>query len=154
MPFWGSLYRSGLLRPCSGVSNLSEPLGRIADDPDVFEAFYRDHVDAVQRFVARRLDDPHMVADMTGEVFLAAIDGAHGCTPSCVHDSRTAGDDDVVTRRSHDVRTHADDCGFPTVADHGHVRGYGRSQRSQHRSSSENKSRITPMRTKTIPPFV
>lgn len=26
---------------------------RIGDDPDVFEAFYRDHLNAVHRFVAR-----------------------------------------------------------------------------------------------------
>ena len=37
-------------------------MARIAHDPDVFEAFYREHVDAVQRFVARRIADPHLAA--------------------------------------------------------------------------------------------
>jgi RNA polymerase sigma-70 factor, ECF subfamily len=59
-----------------GVNNLYDPLSRIASDQDALEAFYRDHVDAVQRFVTRRIDDAHLVADLTAEVFLAAIDGA------------------------------------------------------------------------------
>ncbi len=54
-----------------------EPLTRIGHEPDAFEAFYRDHLEAVQRFVARRVDDPHLAADLTTDVFLAAIDGAH-----------------------------------------------------------------------------
>ncbi len=54
-----------------------EPLTRIGREPDAFEAFYRDHLEAVQRFVARRVDDPHRAADLTADVFLAAIDGAH-----------------------------------------------------------------------------
>lgn len=49
---------------------------RIAHDPSAFEAFYREHVEAVQRFVARRVGDPHLAADLTAEVFLAAIDAA------------------------------------------------------------------------------
>jgi RNA polymerase sigma-70 factor (ECF subfamily) len=48
-------------------------LGR---DPDLFEAFYRRHVRAVTGFVARRVTDPHLVDDLTTEVFLAAIEGA------------------------------------------------------------------------------
>lgn len=54
---------------------------RIGQDPDVFEVFYREHIDAVQRFVARRATDPHLVADLTAEVFLAAIDSAHTYRP-------------------------------------------------------------------------
>lgn len=53
-----------------------DELPRIADDPATFEAFYREHVEAVQRFAARRVDDPHLAADLTAEVFLAAIDAA------------------------------------------------------------------------------
>ena len=49
---------------------------QIAHDPAAFEAFYREHVETVQRFVARRVSDPHLVADLTAEVFLAAIDAA------------------------------------------------------------------------------
>ncbi len=59
-----------------------EPLTRIGHEPDAFEAFYRDHIDQVQRFVARRVDDPHLAADLTADVFLAAIDGAHTYVPS------------------------------------------------------------------------
>jgi RNA polymerase sigma factor (sigma-70 family) len=58
-----------------------DPLTRIGHEPDAFEAFYRDHVDAVQRFVARRVADPHLAADLTADVFLAAIDGAHTYQP-------------------------------------------------------------------------
>ena len=38
---------------------LYDPLTSIGRDPDAFEAFYRDHLEAVQRFVARRVSDPH-----------------------------------------------------------------------------------------------
>lgn len=55
---------------------MSTPLAQIATDPDAFEAFYRTHLDLVQRFVARRVTDPHTAADLTAEVFLAAIEGA------------------------------------------------------------------------------
>jgi RNA polymerase sigma-70 factor (ECF subfamily) len=51
-------------------------LHRIAREPDALEAFYRDHVEAVQRFVARRVEDPHRAADLTADVFLAALDSA------------------------------------------------------------------------------
>jgi RNA polymerase sigma factor (sigma-70 family) len=56
-------------------------VGRIGHDPDVFEAFYREHLETVQRFVARRVSDPHLAADLTADVFLAAIDGASGYRP-------------------------------------------------------------------------
>ncbi|WP_059007555.1 RNA polymerase sigma factor [Streptomyces specialis] len=48
-----------------------------ARDPELFAAFYRRHVDAVTRFLARRVEDPHSVADLTAEVFLAVIDSGH-----------------------------------------------------------------------------
>ncbi|MEV4114250.1 sigma-70 family RNA polymerase sigma factor [Nonomuraea sp. NPDC049695] len=50
---------------------------KIATDPVAFEAFYRRHVDAVTRFLARRVDDPHTVADLVAEVFVAVLDSAH-----------------------------------------------------------------------------
>ena len=53
-----------------------DPLHRIGREPDALEAFYRDHVEVVQRFVARRVSDPHLAADLTADVFLAAVDGA------------------------------------------------------------------------------
>ena len=62
-------------------SDQYSPLTRIGAEPDAFEAFYRDHVEAVQRFIARRVDDPHLAADLTADVFLAAIDGAHTYRP-------------------------------------------------------------------------
>ncbi|WGX96018.1 RNA polymerase sigma factor [Nocardioides sp. L-11A] len=58
-----------------------DPVRRIGHDPDAFEAFYRDHLDLVQRFVARRVDDPHLAADLTADVFVAAVDGASGYRP-------------------------------------------------------------------------
>ena len=45
-------------------------------DPDTFTVFYRTHVDAVLRFVTRRVDDPHLAADITAEVFLSVIASA------------------------------------------------------------------------------
>ncbi|MGW9209983.1 RNA polymerase sigma factor [Embleya sp. NPDC055664] len=48
----------------------------IARDPALLEAFYRRNIDAVNRFVARRVGDPHAAADLTAEVFLAVLDTA------------------------------------------------------------------------------
>jgi RNA polymerase sigma-70 factor (ECF subfamily) len=53
-----------------------QDLARIASDPAAFERFYREHVEAVQRFVARRVDDPYLAADLTADVFVAAIESA------------------------------------------------------------------------------
>ncbi|KOG42934.1 RNA polymerase sigma factor [Streptomyces resistomycificus] len=53
-----------------------------ARDPQLFEEFYRRHVDAVTSFVARRVADAHTVADLTAEVFLAVLDSAHAYRPS------------------------------------------------------------------------
>ena len=50
-----------------------EGVAAIGRDPDALEAFYREHIEAVQRFVARRVDTPEDAADLTAEVFLAAI---------------------------------------------------------------------------------
>jgi RNA polymerase sigma-70 factor (ECF subfamily) len=49
---------------------------RIRTDPDALEAFYREHIDAVQRFVARRVTSPELAADLTADVFVAAIESA------------------------------------------------------------------------------
>ncbi|MGW1990467.1 RNA polymerase sigma factor [Embleya sp. NPDC001921] len=56
-------------------------LARIGRDPAAFEVFYRRHFEAVTRFVARRVDDPHTVADLTAETFLAVVDSAHTYRP-------------------------------------------------------------------------
>ncbi|MYS20000.1 sigma-70 family RNA polymerase sigma factor [Streptomyces sp. SID4948] len=42
-------------------------------DPAALEEVYRAHVEQVMRFVARRVADPHLVADLTAEVFLQAV---------------------------------------------------------------------------------
>ena len=49
-------------------------VGSIATDPDAFEVFYREHLETVQRFVARRVADPQLAADLTAEVFLDSPD--------------------------------------------------------------------------------
>jgi RNA polymerase sigma factor (sigma-70 family) len=53
-----------------------QQLAEIASDPAAFERFYREHVEAVQRFVARRVDDPYRAADLTADVFVAVIESA------------------------------------------------------------------------------
>ena len=50
----------------------------IGHDPDAFEEFYREHLAVVERFVARRVTDVHLAADLTADVFLAAIDACSG----------------------------------------------------------------------------
>jgi RNA polymerase sigma-70 factor (ECF subfamily) len=58
-----------------------EQLRWIGTDPDLFEAFYREHVEDLQRFVARRVGDRERAADLTAEIFLAAIDSADRYRP-------------------------------------------------------------------------
>lgn len=59
------------------MSGRAEPAVRsIGTDPVAFTEFYRAHADEVTRFVARRVADPHLVADLTAEVFLAVIEAA------------------------------------------------------------------------------
>jgi RNA polymerase sigma-70 factor (ECF subfamily) len=62
-----------------GVS--AEQLPRIGTDPDLFDAFYSEHLEDLQRFVARRVGDRERAADLTAEIFLAAIDSAHRYQP-------------------------------------------------------------------------
>jgi RNA polymerase sigma-70 factor (ECF subfamily) len=66
--------RAVAVRGC-GVG--AEQLRWIGTDPDLFEAFYREHVEGLQRFVACRVGDRERAADLTAEIFLAAIDSAH-----------------------------------------------------------------------------
>lgn len=54
----------------------AENITAIGRDPDALEAFYREHLESVQRFVARRVHHPEDAADLTAEVFLAAIHAA------------------------------------------------------------------------------
>lgn len=59
-----------------------EQLRWIATDPEIFEAFYREHLDSVEGFIARRSGDRERAADLTAEVFLAAIGAAPRYRPS------------------------------------------------------------------------
>ena len=56
-------------------------LPRIAYDPATLEEFYREHIGAVERFVVRRVGDPCLAAELTAEVFLAAVDAAPNYEP-------------------------------------------------------------------------
>jgi RNA polymerase sigma factor (sigma-70 family) len=59
------------------MSGRAEPsLRSVGTDPVAFTEFYRAYVDEVTRFVARRVADPQLVADLTAEVFLAVIEAA------------------------------------------------------------------------------
>ncbi|MGW7825101.1 RNA polymerase sigma factor [Streptomyces puniciscabiei] len=49
---------------------------RIGEDPEAFEAFYREHVETMLQYATRRSRDPHAAADLVAEVFLAAISAA------------------------------------------------------------------------------
>ncbi|MGH2906981.1 MAG: RNA polymerase sigma factor [Solirubrobacterales bacterium] len=51
-------------------------LAEIGHDADAFESFYRENIEAVQRFVVRRVGDPHLAADLTSDVFVTAIESA------------------------------------------------------------------------------
>ncbi|MFC0030239.1 RNA polymerase sigma factor [Micromonospora chaiyaphumensis] len=51
-------------------------LRQIAVDPIAFRGYYRAHFNAVQNYLARRVPDTERVADLTADVFLAAIAAA------------------------------------------------------------------------------
>jgi RNA polymerase sigma factor (sigma-70 family) len=48
----------------------------LGTDPDAFERFYLAHFDDVLRFITRRVGDANTAADLTAEVFLAALGSA------------------------------------------------------------------------------
>lgn len=52
----------------------------IGTDPETFEAFYREHLSFVRTYVARRVGDAETAADLTADIFLAAIESAHRYT--------------------------------------------------------------------------
>ncbi|ADG76489.1 RNA polymerase, sigma-24 subunit, ECF subfamily [Cellulomonas flavigena DSM 20109] len=56
--------------------DLSDACARIGHDSDALEVIYRAHVRDVERFVARRTRDPFVVADLTADVFVRAIESA------------------------------------------------------------------------------
>ncbi len=58
----------------STASHDDDLLTRFASgDPDAFVAFYRRHLGAVLGFFLRRTGDPELTADLTAEVFAAAL---------------------------------------------------------------------------------
>ncbi|MFE2144706.1 RNA polymerase sigma factor [Streptomyces sp. NPDC059456] len=46
-------------------------------DPAGFAVFYEQQFDAVLGFVTRRVDSPHLAADLTADIFVAALENAH-----------------------------------------------------------------------------
>ncbi len=46
-------------------------------DPAGFAVFYEQQFDTVLSFVTRRVDSPHLAADLTADIFVAALEGAH-----------------------------------------------------------------------------
>jgi RNA polymerase sigma factor (sigma-70 family) len=59
----------------------AEQLRWIGTDPDLFDAFYTEHFEELQLFVARRVGDRERAADLTAEIFIAAIDSSHRYRP-------------------------------------------------------------------------
>ncbi|WP_328319043.1 RNA polymerase sigma factor [Streptomyces sp. NBC_00388] len=53
------------------------PVAPPSRDPAGFAAFYERHFDAVLGFVTRRVDNAHLAADLTADIFVAALEGAH-----------------------------------------------------------------------------
>ena len=58
-----------------------EQLRWVGTDTEIFEAFYREHVEDLQRFIARRVGERERAADLTAEIFLAAIESADDYRP-------------------------------------------------------------------------
>lgn len=54
----------------------AELLARLASDPQALEIFYRRHIEAVTRFVARRTTQGVEFADVVAETFVAVIESA------------------------------------------------------------------------------
>jgi RNA polymerase sigma-70 factor (ECF subfamily) len=50
-------------------------------DPALFDGFYQAYLDTVLRYVTRRTIEPHTAADLTADVFVAAIETAHTYQP-------------------------------------------------------------------------
>lgn len=63
------------------MGDIAADITAMAHDSAAFERFYREYVNQVMRFIARRVDDPQLVADLTTDVFLAAVESARGYRP-------------------------------------------------------------------------
>jgi RNA polymerase sigma factor (sigma-70 family) len=64
--------------PIGEEESMSDSIGT---DAEAFARFYRTHVEDVERFVARRVSDPWLAADLTADVFLAVIESAARYSP-------------------------------------------------------------------------
>ncbi|MGL5808732.1 MAG: RNA polymerase sigma factor [Nocardioides sp.] len=60
---------------------MTADISRIGRDQEALEVFYRDHIDRIQRFVAARVRDPHRVADLVADIFVAAVESAERYQP-------------------------------------------------------------------------
>jgi RNA polymerase sigma factor (sigma-70 family) len=69
------------LRPADTRPSDADLLARSRDEPEAFGAFYRRHVDWVLRLSARRTGSPEHAADLTAEVFAAALLGVRRYRP-------------------------------------------------------------------------
>ncbi|WP_309484474.1 RNA polymerase sigma factor [Streptomyces himalayensis] len=58
-----------------------EPTAPARTDPAAFRAFCDENFDALLGFVTRRVTDPHLAADLTADVFLAALEAADSFDP-------------------------------------------------------------------------
>ncbi len=65
----------------ASAPDLSGVCARIGHDSDALEAIYRAHVRDVEQFIARRTRDPFVVADLTADVFVRAIESAASYRP-------------------------------------------------------------------------
>lgn len=59
----------------TGPGSGTHPAAAMA--PDELEAFYREHLSFVRLYLARRINDPFAVADLTADVFVSVIRSAH-----------------------------------------------------------------------------
>jgi RNA polymerase sigma factor (sigma-70 family) len=57
--------------------NVASDVADIGHDPDALDAFYRAHIELVERFIARRVTSPQDAADLTADVFIEAIESCH-----------------------------------------------------------------------------
>jgi RNA polymerase sigma factor (sigma-70 family) len=57
--------------------NVAPVVADIGHDSNALDAFYRAHIEQVERFVARRVTSPQDAADLTADVFIAAIESCH-----------------------------------------------------------------------------
>lgn len=95
-----------------------------ATQPAEFEAFYREHLPFVRLYLARRVEDPFLVADLTADTFLSAVRSAStyrrelgpprawltGIARNVVADHRqSSAREDAAARRLHGRRLLDDD---------------------------------------------